>query len=61
MDNGHFLCPMCEKQVFLREDAYVVENGEAVHTGCYVKRILQETRITPSEPAIVAPRFDLPN
>jgi hypothetical protein len=38
------LCPMCEKQVTLREDTCTNENGDAVHTDCYAKRILQETQ-----------------
>ena len=46
MDNDELklLCPMCEKQVTLREDTCTDENGEVVHTDCYAQRILQETQ-----------------
>lgn len=45
-DESKLLCPMCEKQVTLGEDTCTDENGEAVHTDCYAKRILQETQTT---------------
>lgn len=34
-------CSICRKQVTLREDTCVDENGKAVHTDCFANRILQ--------------------
>ena len=35
-------CSACDKRVTLQEDSCLDENGNAVHTDCYVKRILQD-------------------
>jgi hypothetical protein len=40
-DQLKLLCPMCEKEITLREDTRTDENGKGVHTDCYMKRILQ--------------------
>jgi hypothetical protein len=34
-------CSICGKRVTLQEDTCFDENGKAVHTDCYGKRILQ--------------------
>jgi hypothetical protein len=34
-------CSICDKRVTLQEDTCFDENGKAVHTDCYGKRILQ--------------------
>jgi hypothetical protein len=34
-------CSICDKRVTLQEDTCTDENRKAVHTDCYVKRILQ--------------------
>jgi hypothetical protein len=43
-------CPICDKRVTLQEDTCFDENGKAVHTDCYGKRILQGDG-QPSDPA----------
>jgi hypothetical protein len=35
-------CSICDKRVTLQEDTCADENGKAVHTDCYAKRILQD-------------------
>jgi hypothetical protein len=46
MENSQFeiLCSICDKRVTLQEDTCTDENGKAVHTDCYAKRILQDNR-----------------
>ena len=34
-------CSICDKRVTLQEDTCTDENRKAVHTDCYVNRILQ--------------------
>jgi hypothetical protein len=35
-------CSICDKRVTLQEDTCFDENGKALHTDCYAKRILQD-------------------
>ncbi len=35
-------CSACDKRVTLQEDFCFDEDGNAAHTDCYVKRILQD-------------------
>jgi hypothetical protein len=41
---SEILCSLCGKRVTLQENTCVDENGNAVHTDCYAKRILQDNR-----------------
>jgi hypothetical protein len=38
------LCSFCKKSVTVRQEFYVDQNGDAIHTDCYLKRILQANR-----------------
>ncbi len=43
MGSSHFpeiLCLICSRPVDLRTDLSADENGKAIHTGCYFKRII---------------------
>jgi hypothetical protein len=44
-------CQLCSKPVCLETDLSADENGKAVHTGCYVKRL---TGAHDNSPAICA-------
>jgi hypothetical protein len=35
-------CSICKRPVALRQEFYVDQRGEAVHTDCYVKPISQD-------------------
>jgi hypothetical protein len=36
------LCPLCNRPIMLQVDLSADENGKAVHTECYAKRISTE-------------------
>jgi len=38
---SEILCPLCNKPILLQIDMSADENGKAVHTECYAKRISQ--------------------
>lgn len=55
MENSQseILCPVCNKQVSLREDTCADEHGKTVHTDCYVNQILKD-KASPAIPAAIA-------
>ena len=43
-----FTCPICHKPVDLNHDLYADENGQILHEGCYVQRLMSSRNDPPA-------------